>query len=135
MRRTFAVLALLTTSWPHAVALECTLGSTPPSAEQASHHGPAAPAGAEGSAHHGAAHHGAGHQHGTGDHARSDAGTAAGGLQCAMVMACGLVMMQSESGIAVADARSAPEAAFRPSLDAPAAAELAAEPPPPRRDA
>jgi hypothetical protein len=130
MRRTLAVLALLATTWPHAVVLECALGSTPSSERTGQH--PAAHAGAEGSAHHGAAHHGAGHEH------RSDgsAGSApAGGSQCAMLMACVTAMIRSVSGTAVMEAGSAPQDGFPPSLDAPAAADLAADPPPPRRSA
>ena len=140
MRRTFAVLALLATSWPHAVVLECALGSTSPSGDQTSQHGATAHPGAEGAgqygaAHHGASHHGAGHEHRTGDRTASDVGPPGGGLQCAMVMACGLVMMQSEAAAPLAESRSVRNTVFQPSLDAPSAADLATDPPPPRRHA
>ena len=133
MRRTLALLALLATSWPHVAVLECALGSTGASAAAPGHHGAAAHAEPGSTAHHGAAHHGAGHEGRLDDHASSGGSAPAGGLQCAMVMACGLVMIQSGSGTAVAETRSGPEEAFEPSVDPPAAAVLSADPPPPRR--
>ena len=145
MRRTLAVLALLATSWPHVMVLECALGSGDLS------DGPeaTADAGTFGADHegHGHAHHG---QHAThhlagvdaqragdpaGPRAQPPSSAPIGGQQCAMVMACGLVMMRS--GGAPAEAL-APEPAAGPSartLAIPSAVELAADTPPPRPSA
>ena len=146
MRRTLAVLALLATSWPHVMVLECALGSVSHEDE----HEAAVDAGTsrgldrEGHGHEHHGHHPTHHpvgvdaRHvgdGAGPRAEPSSSAPVGGQQCAMVMACGLVMMQS--GAAAAEA-VAPEPATDPSaraLGAPAAFELTADTPPPRRNA
>ena len=134
MRRTLALLALLATSWPHVVVLECALGSRgPATAHEAGEHG-----------HHGGgdAHHGGGDAHHAGDNAghaghRAEAPSDGplGGTQCAMVMACGLVMIRAGDDAAEEVApRSAGDARVR-TLSSPAAVDLVAETPPPRPSA
>ena len=120
------------TSWPHAVVLECALGlgTGAPTAEAAEHT-------AHGGASHG--HHGGGHGHHGGEPAGQQAepgpDAPVGGQQCAMVMACGLVMMRA-GGAAAAEAAPEKDArvAARP-MAAPIAVDLGAETPPPRLNA
>lgn len=141
MRRTLALLALLATSWPHAVVLECALASEPPAEETgaAMHAGPSAGQDENRRAHHGGHHHGGGDAHHGSDPAgpRTDASSDAppGGPQCAMVMACGLVMAQAGPGPAqeaTSDTRAGPPAR---TPAAPLAVELSADTPPPRLSA
>jgi hypothetical protein len=136
MRRTLAVLALLATSWPHVVVLECALGSPAPDAgAEARQGGMAALAGG----HHGhqgrRSRQGAGHEQGPAPSAGSHADAAPGGLPCAMVMACGLLMIQAEREASAGVAPTAPRRMTRHVLETPSAVDLVADPPPPRRRA
>lgn len=125
MRRTFALLALLATSWPHAVALECALASAAPAAPaEAGHHGG-----------HAGEHAGMSHGHSPESHAAGSEHVPVGGGDCALVMACGLVMIQTEGERASTERASAPEPHVFTPLDTPTAAVLVADPPPPRRNA
>jgi len=144
MRRAFAVLALLATSWPHAVVLECALGASPPAAEGEAPAGTEAPAhhaghaAAQQGAGHAAAHHGLHGSHRSSDlgaRAEGDEGAPGGGASCAMVMACGLVMIQALGPASPAADASSPDAWAASSTETPSAADLSAEPPPPRRHA
>jgi hypothetical protein len=126
MRRTFALLALVATSWPHVVVLECALGSTPLlEPAESSHH--AAPA-------HAAAHHGAGHDDSR-TSAANDEGAPTHGPGCAMVMACGLVMIGSAGDTTSEPAASMQDAGRFPAVKPPSGADPVADPPPPRRHA
>ena len=151
MRRAVAIFALLATAWPHAVVLECALGSALSPADHVGHGSLAAAERGEvggtaehdparGAAHHGAAHHGLHGAHhatdpGLGAASQGDDDAPAGGASCAMVMACGLVMIQSADGPSPAAAASTPDPDLTPSLDTPSATDLTADPPPPRRHA
>lgn len=123
MRRTFALLALLATSWPHAVALECALASAVSATPEVSAHG------------HPDAHAGMTHGPTQGSGAASDGSAPPDGRDCAMVMACGLVMIQTEGEASSMERTSGPESGRFPSVDAPSTADLVADPPPPRRNA
>ena len=118
MRRILAVLALLATSWPHVVVLECALGSAAPRAATEA-----------------AAHHGVGHEHVPVPAAETDEEAPVGGLECGMVMACGLVMIQAQGEVSGEVASAAPQRAAPRTLAAPSVADLAADPPPPRGNA
>jgi hypothetical protein len=120
MRRTLALLALLATAWPHVAALECAL------AQPLAHEAQAV-----------------GHEHSASAHdvpatteahgATTHQGSAAGGLDCELVMACGLAMIRADA-VASGPQLPSPLAAVRSTtLDAPLAAVLVADPPPPRR--
>jgi hypothetical protein len=126
MRRTFALLALLATSWPHAVALECALASAASATAEVSPHGAHGHPGAH-----------AGMTHGRTPHSRaaSDGSAPPGGPDCAMVMACGLVMIQTEGEATSMWRVSGPDTGRFPSVDTPSTADLVADPPPPRRNA
>jgi hypothetical protein len=127
MRRSLAILALLATSWPHVVVLECALGSASPAAAQQAGH--------EGRHAHARGHRGTANGHGMGLRVESTADVSEGAQQCAMVMACGLVMIQAESRAAAAMQASAPDAGPVGAVNAPSTADLEADPPPPRRHA
>jgi len=142
MRRAVAILALLATAWPHAVVLECALGSAWSPADhgdQAEHaaaqHGPPHGSG------HGAAHpglHGAHHAAAAGavaDAPDGDDGAPAGNASCAMVMACGLVMIQTAGGGSPGSDASSPDPGVTRSASAPSTTDLASDTPPPRRHA
>jgi hypothetical protein len=143
MRRTLALLALLATSWPHVAALECALGATelPAPAEAARDRGSAR--GGHGHDPHGHSTHGhgahgrearGGPPDGTALHAGPEAdGAPTGGPQCALVMACGLVMIQADPSTADLGQPSPCAAGRGAAIDAPQAAVLVADPPPPRR--
>ncbi|MEX2048433.1 MAG: hypothetical protein WEB90_02530 [Gemmatimonadota bacterium] len=137
MRRTFALLAILATSWPHIAALECVLaqpaapaaqGSAPTSEQGGQEHGHGAhghagPAlGSLGEAPATAAHHAGSHQ-----------GSGAGGAECDLVMACGLVMIRADAVASGPELPSPLTAARSTTLEAPLGAVLVADPPPPRR--
>jgi hypothetical protein len=126
MRRTFALLALLATSWPHAVALECALASAASATAEVSPHG------AHG---HPDAHAGMTHAHTQDSRAASDESAPPGGRDCAMVMPCGLVMILTEGDATSTELSSAPDAGQFPSVDTPSTTILVADPPPPRRNA
>ena len=145
MRRTLAVLALLATSWPHVVVLECALVSAAPrAAAAAAAPGPPTHSGTHPGTHHGppphagglaAIHHGVGHEHVPVPAAGTDAEAPPGGLACGMVMACGLVMIRAEGEASGAVASLAPQRMVPRTLAVPSAADLAADPPPPRDNA
>lgn len=132
MRRTLAVLALVATSWPHAVVLECALGSTSvPSGAVPAHHGAG-----HSDAHHGSpGHHGSHLAAGGAAGAVGDQGTPSGGAACAMAMACGLTMLKAAGDALASPGVGTPDAAPAASLLPPAPAELTGEAPPPRRNA
>jgi hypothetical protein len=145
MRRTFALLALLATSWPHVASVECALAGS----------GAAEPAGGEAaeSAHFGPV-HGA-HAHGAHAHASAGhpgAGVASEGVRlageddarhgpthqdrdCALAMACGLVMMRADVPDPDTYRLDPPTAGPTATIDAPQGTVLVADPPPPRRSA
>ena len=123
MRRTFALLALLATSWPHAVALECALASAVSVTPEMSAHGQPD------------AHAGMNHGPTRGSGAASDGSAPPEGGDCAMVMACGLVMIQADGGASSMGRASGPDTGRFPSVDTPSTADLVADPPPPRRNA
>ena len=126
MRRTFALLALLATSWPHAVALECALGSAASATAEVSHHA------ANG---HPDAHAGMTHGRTQDSRAASDGSDPPGGRDCALLMACGLVMIQTEGEATSMERASGPDAGRFPAVETPSTADLVADPPPPRRNA
>jgi len=140
MRKTLALLALLATAWSHVAALECALQATPASrlaaVEHGSHEAPAL-----GAAHHG---HLTGGAHGGESHPGEDdaPGTHAdgraaehGGDACTLVMACGVAMVGGADAPSDTPDPSPSTAAPLTQLAAPEAISLAAEPPPPRRNA
>jgi hypothetical protein len=129
MRRTLALLALLATSWPHVVALECALGSAAPAAAEEGRHG------AHGAHGHADAHAGMKHGHTEDSRTPSDGTTAPGGGDCALVMACGLVMIRADGEAMATERASRPEIGRSPSVDAPSTTVPVADPPPPRRNA
>jgi hypothetical protein len=139
MRRTFALLAVLATSWPHIAALECILAQPVTHAAQGS-----APASAQGGHEHGhGAHSHAGPAPGSlgeaaateAHHAGSHQGSGAEGVECDLVMACGLVMIRADA-IAPGPQLPSPFTAERSTtLEAPLGTVLVADPPPPRRSA
>jgi hypothetical protein len=142
MRRTFALLALLATSWPHAAALECALASTPSVPGEASghvHHGPGDAHATPSRGHeHGHEHgHARGHEpaHDHGPLSAGDGGGPTGARDCAKVMACGLVMIQSEREATARERVGGPDVGPFPAIDAPSTTVLTADPPPPRRNA
>lgn len=149
MRRTLALLALLATSWPHVVVLECALGSGGPAmGHEAGEHGAVSPAGtqprtaqhAHGRSPQGAhRHHGGGDAHHAGDHtghrAEPPSDGPLGSPQCAMVMACGLVMIRAGDDVAEEVAPKATGDATVRTLSSPTAEEPSADPPPPRLNA
>ncbi len=124
MRRTFAVLALLATSWPQIVALECALASPGPSSDAPSEH-----------AHAHGEHAGMAHGLPTGPASADEAPLPDAGRDCAQVMACGLLMIRAQAERTAKVKAVAPEPRPIPEIDAPIAADLVADPPPPRRNA
>lgn len=126
MRRTLALIALLATSWPHAVALECAVASASRSGAEAGH---------EAQHRHGHGHAGTLHALPPGPSTATDDDVPTGGRECAMVMACGLTMLRTEGDHASAVPASRPEAGHVAAPETPTGAIMVVDPPPPRRHA
>ncbi|HSH74181.1 MAG TPA: hypothetical protein VLA09_00640 [Longimicrobiales bacterium] len=124
MPRTIALLALVAVFWPHVAALGCAPESAAASAARpaTSHHDAAAAPRS-------------GHEHTHGPGIWSDAEAPAGTQQCAMVMACGLVMLQANPAAAAAARPAGLFAGGLVSVAALEAAILVGDPPPPRPSA
>jgi hypothetical protein len=130
MRRTIALVALLATSWPHAVALECVLGSAAPETADVSTHR------AEGHAHgHGHAHGGMTYGPTRGSGTVSERGAPPAASDCAQVMTCGLVMIRTEGEGTGTPRTSERDAGGFPIVGTPTTTVPVADPPPPRRNA